>query len=293
LKFINSNIAKIFALLLASLLFTRSLSAADTLSIRFANPRIEYVAPNNYLAFDIQVISSSNGTYLFSSQIICSVSIADFNTTVQPAFTPGFIAGTYLKPPSGPTYDKYTVTTNWNANKLNIAINHTFQVDANYPASYSGVTTTWQTLGTLRLLLSGTAFNGQAGISFLAAAMNGYQKYASGPSTFLNYNNPNVYVGNDLAGLYLGRIYSGTAGWSQWNGTVNWLTAVNTSVWDILTVPATISNTGSLALALRVHPGASLKVLSGKDLSTSGAVDINGPQGLIISTGASMHSTNP
>jgi hypothetical protein len=293
LKLINSNIAKIFIPLIAFFMLSGSLMAADTLSVRFANPRIDYLSPNNYLVFDIQVKASNNGTYLFSSQIICNVNIADFNTTVIPAFTPGFIAGTYLKPPSGPTYDKYTITTNWNSNKLNIAINHTFQLDASYPASYSGVTTAWQTLGTLRLLLVNTAVNAQAGISFQVVSMNGYQKYASGPATFLNYVNPNIYHGNDLAGLYLGRIYSGTIGWTQWNGSLNWLTAVNTSVWDITTSPATIVNTGSLALALRVHPRASLQVTSGKDLTTSGAVEINGPQGLIISTGAMMHTLNP
>jgi hypothetical protein len=277
---------KILNILFASLLITLHVSAAETLSFRLANPHIEYFAPDNYLVYEVQMKCTANGTYLYSSQVIFNVNAANFNTAVPPSFVPGFIAGTFFKPPVGPTYDKYTVTTNWNSGNLNIAIVHTVQIDAYYPASYSEVTTSWQTLGTVYAVANSNALTGVSGISFQTQAMNGYQKYATGPSASAYYNSPNLYFGNDLASLYMGRIFSGTPGWTQWGGTLDWAIAVNTSVWDTVSAAATISNTASKALALRIHPAARLKILAAKDLTCTGNTEINEPKGLVIGADA-------
>jgi hypothetical protein len=277
---------KSIAILMAALLISWNAPAAETLSFRFYNPRIEYFAPDNYLVFEVQMKCTANGTYLYSSQVICNVDIANINTSVPPSFLPGFVAGTFFKPPVGPTYDRYTITTNWNSNNLNIAVVHNFNIDAYFPASYNAVTTSWQTLGTVYATLSGPALTGIAGISFQPPAMDGYQKYATWPSASAYYNSPNLYIGNDLSTLYMGRIYSSGSAWTQWGGTLDWTTAVNTSVWDTAAASPSISNTGSKAAALRIHPGVRLNILPAKDLTCTGNTEINEPKGLILGADA-------
>jgi hypothetical protein len=53
-------------------------------------------------------------------------------------------------------------------------------------------------------------------------------------------------------------------------------------VWDTLTGPATIDNTASKASALRVHSGSRLKISPGKDLTCTGATEINEVRGLVV-----------
>ena len=105
------------------------------------------------------------------------------------------------------------------------------------------------------------------------------------------YSAPNLFFNKDFANLYMGRIYSSAWGWSQYTTFTGqhtiWATAVNTSVWDTLTAAATIDTAGSQALALRIHAGGRLKVKVGKDLTCTGATEINEPQGLWIASDAS------
>ena len=105
------------------------------------------------------------------------------------------------------------------------------------------------------------------------------------------YSAPNLFFNKDFSNLYLGRIYSSAWGWSQYTTFTGqhtiWATAVNTSVWDTLTAAATIDTAGSQALALRIHAGGRLKVKVGKDLTCTGATEINEPQGLWIASDAS------
>ncbi|MCX6306912.1 MAG: T9SS type A sorting domain-containing protein [Bacteroidetes bacterium] len=130
-------------------------------------------------------------------------------------------------------------------------------------------------------------------MSFYSSGMDGQQfKASSTPPYNTVYNIPNSYE-NNLSGIYYGRIYCAAAfnlhsygPWTQWDGTVNWNTAVNTSVWDYGTAPAEITNTGSKALALRIHPGAQLKINVGADLTCTGNTEINGAEGLKISSDA-------
>jgi len=61
---------------------------------------------------------------------------------------------------------------------------------------------------------------------------------------------------------------------------------VNTSVWDTLASAATIDTAGSKAIALRIHPGARLRVKAGKDLTCTGVTEINEAQGLWIASDA-------
>ncbi|MEI7660585.1 MAG: hypothetical protein WCK34_00225 [Bacteroidota bacterium] len=105
------------------------------------------------------------------------------------------------------------------------------------------------------------------------------------------YAAPNSFEGRNFSDIYMGRIYSSAWGWSQYTtksgqNTV-WTTAVNTSVWDTLLAAATIDTAGSKAIALRIHSGARLKVKVGKDLTCSGATEINEPRGLWIASDAS------
>jgi hypothetical protein len=130
-------------------------------------------------------------------------------------------------------------------------------------------------------------------MSFYASGMDGQQFQAT--STFpynTVYNSPNNYD-NNLSDIYYGRIYCAGAfsahaygPWTQWGGTVDWSTAVNTSVWDYGSSPAEITATGSQANALRIHPGAKLKINAGKDLTCTGNTEINGAEGLQISSDA-------
>ncbi len=137
-----------------------------------------------------------------------------------------------------------------------------------------------------------------AGIAFnptqMSAGFGNTQQYALfgelviPPQHF--YNSPNLFSGHDFSDIYLGRIYSSAWGWSQYTtksgqNTV-WATAMNTSVWDTLAAAATIDTAGSKAIALRIHPGARLRVRTGRDLTCTGVTEINEAQGLWIASDA-------
>jgi hypothetical protein len=176
---------------------------------------------------------------------------------------------------------------------LYIWINHA-NYDLYYPDAYCEITTSYQAIVTISIALQSSAVSSEAGLSFFAGGMNGQQFKATNTSPYSTlYNSPNIYD-NTLSNIYYGRIYCASAfnayaigPWTQWGGTVNWGTAVNTSVWDTITAAATIDNTGSKASALRIHPGARLKIKAAKDLTCTGNTEINEPKGLWIESNSS------
>ncbi|NVO18050.1 MAG: T9SS type A sorting domain-containing protein [Bacteroidetes bacterium] len=272
-----------------------SLRAAGTLTYKFANPHIETYSPDNYLVFDVLVKANTGGTYLYASQVICNIALANFNTAIAPSVEKGFVDGTFDPPGPASAQVKYNATANYNSGNLNIAVlaNNGFNGSAPASGAYAEVTTSWQKLCTVYCAISNTA--GVAGISFQVAAMNGYQKYASGvgPLWSAYYYSPNIYEGYDLTDLYLARIFCGQWGWTQINGSVDWTTAVNTSVWDTTTVAALagdVSHPNVLANGLRIHPNGRLKVPEGRSISCSGPTDIKEPRGLILAAGSTGRS---
>jgi len=270
----------LFALLSINLL------AAETLTFKFSNPRIELWSPDNYLVFDILVKASANGTYLYSSQVICNIALGNFNTSIPPFVVEGFIDGNY-DPPGPPTpQDKYSVVTNYNSGNLNIAVIANPNFNTTVASAHSEVTTNWQTLYTVYCAINNTS--GVAGINFQTAAINGYQKYATGIAPFYAeyYNNPSLYEGYDFTNLYLGRIYSGGSNWTQAGGTLNWATPVNTSVWDTLTAAAVAGASASVD-NLRIHSGGRLIVNPTGTLTVTGNIDNNaGNTGLVLKSDA-------
>jgi len=274
--------------------------AAETLTFRFSNPRVENYAPDNYLVFDVQVKASANGTYLYASQVICNIDLANFNTSVQPFVYKGFIDGQF-DPPGPPLLaDKYSVTANYNSGNLNIAVLANVNFNTTIIGAHSEITTSWQTLCSVYCLISNPS--GVAGISFQTAAMNGYQKYATGiaPLYSAYYNSPNLYQGDNFTDLYLARIYSGLSGWTQYGGGVDWTASVNTSVWDISTSAATVGNEtqpDALANNLKIYPAGAVIISPGSSLTVANTLTNNsGVAGLIIqssatATGSLIHST--
>ncbi|MBK7212802.1 MAG: T9SS type A sorting domain-containing protein [Bacteroidales bacterium] len=270
------------------LLLSASLWATENLTLKFSNPRIVYNAGSNYLAFDVLMKASAGGTYLYSSQVICNVNIANFNTATNPTFLKGFINGQYESFSAG-LADKYLVTTTWNSNNLNIAVyaNPIFNGEAVNSGAYNEVTTSYQVLGTVRVKISNTA--GVAGINFQTAAITNYQKYATAVAPFYaSYYNPTTYEGYDFTELYLARVFCGISSWTQAGGVVDWTQSVNTSVWDTTTVAA---QAGSVAVpnananGLRIHQLGKLRIPENRSLTCTGATDIKEPIGLVLGAG--------
>ena len=279
-----------------------SLMAAEKLSFKLSNPRITFGTVNS-LKFDILVKATANGTYLYSSQIVFIANYLNFNTAFLPQLTEGtFINGTYTDP-DGYTLDKYTATTSWNSNNLNIAIyaNPALSPYAYNSGAYSEVTTNWQVLGTVSIRI--TNISDVAGINFKVAAMDGYQKYAAGngPSYSVYYNSPNYYEGYDFTELYLNRIFCGQYGWTQAGGVVDWTASVNTSVWDTTSAAAfvgDVTHPDALANGLKIHPLGRLAINPNTTLTVAGILNNTaGNSGLVIksnssSTGSLLHNTD-
>jgi hypothetical protein len=264
-----------------------NLMAAETLSFKFSNPRIIFNAGTNYLVFDVLVKATANGSYLYSSQVSCNVNITNFNTTTNPSFIKGFIAGKYSVFPD-PEADKYNIVTNWNSDLLNIAIlaNPTFNGNTPSSGAYSAVTTNWQSLGTVYAKIA--TLSGAAGVSFSEYSMNSQQTFATGigPSYSGAYISPNIYEGFDFTDLYLNRIFSGGSGWTQAGGVVDWAASVNTSVWDTIATAA-VAGANAMAADLKIHPGGRLLVNPAGNLTVTGTLTNDaGNNGLVLKSDA-------
>jgi hypothetical protein len=283
-------------LLLFAILFCFAIhsEAAESLTFKLTNPSIYYESTINYLSFDIMVKASEGSSYLYASQINCNISIANVNAVTSPILNLASGFEQSYDPPGPPlSAAKYAVTTNYNGNVLNIGIVHTQSLDSYYPAAYTVVPNVYTKFGTVYIELKAVGVNGMAGINFLTSGfMDGQQFYATGIDPWsAPYESPNVYEGTDFTELYLGRMYSSGSGWTQFGGTVNWATSVNTSVWDTAATAATITGTvaGSecKGKALRIHYGARLKIDSDHPLTaTGGTTSINNERGLWITSTA-------
>jgi hypothetical protein len=299
------NMKPILTLALFAVLST-SIMAAETLSFQFANPRITYSGGTNFFKFDLLMKATANGTYLYSSQIICNVNYANFNITVPPTFTKGtgLLSGDYT-PEGGDPTTRYTTTLSWASNNLNIAIYSNVALNGELPSSgaYSEVTTSWQLLGTVTTRISNST--GIAGINFKVAAINGYQKFATGIGPLYSdyYTNPNQYEGYDFTDLYLARMYCGTSGWSQvgLGAGADWNATVNTSVWDIGTGAATVGDAthpNAMADNVRIHLAGKLSINPNTTLTVANMLINNASTpGLLIKsdasgTGSLMHNTD-
>jgi hypothetical protein len=269
------------------------------LTFRFANPRtIRY--GSDYFEFDIQVMANTAGTYIWSGQAVLTFNNTTLSTSLTSWFlTPGPLLSGYNSRLPHNHYYKYTLTNAMNNTPPNmttiIAWTGDPVVEGHGPNSndFNLMPTSYQTLVTVDAPI--TSPTGVADISFIQASMNGYQFYISAPSTFTAYYYPNLYDPHNFVGTFVGRIYSNTYGWSQVGNSVDgqwvdWTTAVNTSVWDTVGGAAAqiaSSVTNGQAGALRIDTTAALNINAGAALTCSGATEINGSRGLIISASSS------
>ena len=252
-------------------------SQTPQLTFRLNNPRILFTGGISYLQFEIEIKSSLPNAFLDGS-----TSYLSFNTTgisetgALVSFGPHYAE---VNINSDPKYSKISsFTTFGSVRRFGIGITSPNASGQPGGTDYlSEVYTYFHPLVTVRLRISNAALAAQ--VLFNQSQMNGVGAYkALGSVTPLSWVNPHLYSTKDFASLYMGRLYNNVSSWTQYGGTVSWTTIVNTSVWD----STAINTTGSLTGALRIHPGAQLKINPGKDLTCSGATDISDSQGLWI-----------
>jgi hypothetical protein len=252
---------------------------ATTLDFRVINPRILYTynattdAVCDNLIFDIQVQASATSRfYALGVNLSCNVSgFTDLD------WTTGAMVNLSLY--NGAVYN----LTNDN---INVSIASNKLPSSNTPSQFSTITTSWQTLGTVKLRISDIL--AIQNCSWLPAFMDGqqYEKVFS-PADVIEYTGYTT-SGVPIANLYAGRIFSNSS-WSQVGGAVedasylNWSVSDNTS---ILETGAEITTTGAKAGALRIHSGAHLKINVGKDITCSGVAAIEPAEGLLIASDA-------
>jgi hypothetical protein len=285
-----------FLLYLCFIIASFTYGQSPQLTFRFANPRIIRISGIDNFAYDIQVMASAGGTYLWSGQARMTFD----NSTLDQDVTDDWldVRGPLLSGTDSHSDNKYNITITtvtstpkkayiaWTADPASSGKNPG-------PADFNAITTSYQTLLTVEAPI--TSSTGVAGISYDTASMNNEQFYISAPHTFVHYIDPNLYNPHNFVRTYVGRIYSNTWGWSQVGNTVDaqwvdWTTAVNTSVWDTIGGTAAqiaSSVTNGLAGALRIDTTAALNINAGAALTCSGATEINGPRGLVISAGSS------
>jgi hypothetical protein len=278
-----------------------------TLTFRTDNPRVLKHNGKQYFMFDVYIIASTSGTYLYATQLVFATTGTFVNTpstNIYTDITGGILDGNYG------SYSRYTVNTvAWNTTYAAIPIstnsNQSGIVAENVCALVSSVQ--YQKIITIGFEISVTTAS--SGITWFATLMKNQQKYLlsgeliGGASHLYGTGGVNNYYSNDFANVYVARVYSSvnsagaTNGWSQYGGTADdalytdWTAIVNSSVWD--TIPAggtaTISTTNSQANNLRVHAGAKLKIVPGGELKVTGTTEITEPRSLwIASTSAGI-----
>jgi|GEM_PF-1737818 len=260
-----------------------------TLSFRLTNPRIIRVSGTDRLEFQVEVKASASGTYFNALQ-------ATLNTT-SGAFITGTPTGNFTPIRTGLSANatKYsTLVGTVNASGrigISLSTDHLYDPGSEVLSDYFDLMpTTWTALFIAQVKISNSAL--VAGLNWNTGLMNINEFYQDPSSSgLLSYKNPNSYDPDVMQNLYMGRIYSAAWGWSQVGNTsnaqwVSWPVAVATSVYDTSANSATITETGSLASALRIHSGSRLTINPTKDLSCSGATEINEPRGLVIAADA-------
>ncbi len=274
-------------LLTALFLFLFSVSESQpTLSFRLTNPRIIRVSGTDRLEFQVEVKASASGTYFSALQATLNTTSGAFMSSTT--FTP---VRTGLSANSG-KYNSLVGNVNIDGRiGISLSTDHPFDPGSEALSDfYDLMPTTWTALFIAQVKINNSAL--VAGLNWNTGLMNVNEFYQDPTSSSqLNYKNPNSYDPNVMQNLYMGRIYSAAWGWSQAGNTTNvqwvsWPVAVATSVYDTSTNSALITETGSLTTSLRVHAGARLTINATKDLTCSGAAEINEPRGLVIAADA-------
>jgi hypothetical protein len=281
------------ALILCGMLFSGLwLPAQPQVSWRFANPAIVRMGSTDLLEFDVQVKSSTGGTYLFSAQ---------FNLTFNNnAFYTDNVHTTVLR--SGISNEFSTLLNNYKYailrnntgvspdKVINVALtpsDATILEQSPGPEWSAQLSTQWQTFTRMRIAIINDDLS--AGISFIQASMNGQITYHTAPGQVSNYANPNHYEPLSLNLLYLGRIYSASSGWTQTGEEgINWSMAANTSIFDgnaTLTAP---DKTIALAGDMNIMSGAVLTIQDSKWLTVEGTLTSDMPENLLIHHAGSL-----
>lgn len=256
---------------------------SQTLTYRVTSPKIGRTSTADSLEFNIEV-KSSVAHYVDMVQANFYYNTTAFGTNLTGKISAYAVTGWIGNSA------QYELTPTIQSGHLNIAVVslHSWSDGDDLSLYYGLVTTSWKPLVKLRVkILDNTV---ASGIYFYPTTMNvtSNQVYVDdiGP------NQPWGSIAEDetrtLQTLYLGRVFSGMYNWSQVGGSVDWAAAsINTSVWDTLAGPATITGFNSQANKLRIHAGAALKIVPGGELQVTTTTEINQPRGLwIASTGA-------
>lgn len=279
------------------LLFLSGALFAQQLSYRFANPRIIRLSAVDHLQFDVQVKCDQAGTYMWGATVKFNFNNTTFNNTASTwlitsvgDFSGNNTAGTV----------KYNATRTVTGTSPNKVYNIIFAAHSDVvnntpnPDDFALIPTDWTTMFKLSSRLAVFTGDAIAELDFLESGMNGLtnQQYITAPSTIANYNSTNIFDSRDFLTDYTGRFYSTTYGWSQIGGSSNnvqynnWATDISTTVWEGTPAITQTDNIAALAKNVLVKNGAVLSIPALKQLTVSGATEINTTNGLIIQSDA-------
>ncbi len=259
------------------------------LFLRLTNPTITIRLGNTYLDFDIEVRAADPGYYARAIQANFWCNTGVFNGTPSVAGTPKGISA-YLDANPGLAYNITPTGTSDGRINITVTAKQLDWISAGGTLAdwYCEVSTSWQPLVTCRARIY-TPASGISDLTFARSLMLTQELYQnpSGinglPFTMLN---PSSFdTTRNMRSLYVGRIYSSNAGWTQAKNptTVDWSVTQNTSVWGSVVA---LSAGGALATNFRIHSGGRLKLLPGGQLTCSGPTEINEPRGLWIASDA-------
>jgi len=288
-------------LLIVFALLMTGMGMGQTLTFRVTNPVIMHTGGSpgyDMFQFDLEVKCNVGTTYLWAGQAQFSFNNTTF-LTASANWT--YVKGTLLNGNNSLDNPRYSmgksIVTVGSLKEFYIS----WMGDAsafpngldNGTGDWNLVPTSWTQLCQVRGRI--TDATGLAGIDMTETVFNGNQQYVNGYSSAGFYTIPNLFDTREFSTAYVNRVYCGTNGWSQCGTSTAasptqaspvWTSSVNTSVWDTSAAAATIDNASSKAAALRIHSGARLKISAGKDLTCTGATEINEPRGLVIEANA-------
>lgn len=284
---------KTYLLFLAILLSGVELIAQPQLSFSLKNPKIEYYdGLGNYLVFDINIKSDQLGYFLYSGGIALDYNATAFDVTNVVAFKGTLLEGTFQYGPQQlPRYAEPSVTIN--SGRINIPVipgNNNTNANPTTPSSrFNQVPIEWITLYTVWVLIDNPSEI--SGIFFYEEIMNG-QQFHTGAEGGIAFKDPNIYISPTLQFTNLGRVFSESIGWSQLNGSLDWLSPVNTTVFDGNATITQTDLTAAVANNLNIMPGATLSIGSNKWLTVNGTLSTPDADALILADqGSLIHQT--
>lgn len=271
--------------------FSLAFSQTPQLTYKMGNPRVIYSYNDTYgdycqnLEFDIYFKCDQAGTKYKAIQVNCTIDETSFTDA-------DYSPGDYGPAPAQIIY--YNRIVNLNSGNLNLAIVSN-QSHTNVTQSrYTEVPTTFGLLGTLRVRITNP--NVLDNIHFITSSMNGQQirKLFSSPYSQY-YLNPNLYEGNNLDNLYVGRIFNPNSGWWQYGGTtpdaqyINWSTPVNTTVWEGTASITQADDNTAYFNHLNILNGATLNIDANKWVTVQGNLTNTGTAAnLVVHSGGSL-----